>query len=135
MALGAVAGVAATFVMQGMLAASKKWLPESRPPIKKDPGEFMSEKIPLPPDAFRLGYGTAAGVLYAALRPRGAMPLLDGALLGIGVWAAGYLGWLPATDLMPPVTEHTPQQIAVPIVQHAIFGVAVATAYDGLTRL
>ena len=142
MALGAVAGVAATFVMQGMLAASKKWLPESKPPIKKDPGEFMVEKVPLPEPvkpwaakSLHLGYGTAAGVLYAALRPRGAMPLLDGALLGIGVWAAGYLGWLPATGLMPPLTEQTPQQIAVPIVQHAIFGVAVATAYDGLTRL
>jgi len=130
-----VAGAGATFVLQGMMMASKTWLPESRPPMKKDPGEFMSEKIPLPPDALRLGYGTTAGVLYATLRPRGAMPLLDGALLGIGVWAAGYLGWLPAMGLMPPITKQTPQQIAVPLVQHAIFGVAVATAYDGLTRL
>jgi hypothetical protein len=142
MALGAVAGVAATFVMQGMMMASKKWLPESRPPMKKDPGEFMAGKLPLPESAkpwaansLRLGYGMTSGVLYAALRPRGAMPLFDGALLGIGVWAAGYLGWLPAADLMPPVTEQTPQQIAVPIVQHAIFGVAVATAYDGLMRI
>ncbi len=142
LALGAVAGVAATFVMQGMMMASKKVLPESRPPMKKDPGEFMIEKVPLPKslkplgaNALRLGYGMTSGVIYAALRPRRSMPLFDGTLLGVGVWAAGYLGWLPAADLMPPITEHEPLQIIVPIVQHAIFGVAVAAAYDGLMRV
>ena len=142
LALGAVAGVAATFVMQGMMMASGKFLPESRPPMKKDPGEFMIEKVPLPEslkpwgaNALRLGYGMTSGVIYGALRPRRGSPLFDGALLGVGVWAAGYLGWLPAADLMPPITEHEPKQIAVPLVQHAIFGVAVAAAYDGLMRV
>ena len=141
LALGAVAGAAATFVMQGMMMASGKLLPESRPPIKKDPGEFMIDKVPLPESvrplaakSLHLGYGMTSGVLYGAVRSGPGAPLLEGALLGLGVWAAGYLGWLPATDLMPPINEHEPQQIIVPIVQHAIFGVAVATAYDGLMR-
>ena len=142
LALGAVAGAAGTMVMQGMMEASGKYLPESKPPIKKDPGEFMVEKVPLP-EAIRpwaakslhLGYGMTSGMIYGALRARRGSPVFDGALLGIGVWAAGYLGWLPATDLMPPIHKHEPQQIAVPIVQHALFGVAVAAAYDGLMRV
>ncbi|HEV2720276.1 MAG TPA: hypothetical protein VG323_09690 [Thermoanaerobaculia bacterium] len=142
LALGAVAGAAATFVMQGMMMASKKYLPESKPPMKKDPGEFMVEKVGLPDslkplgaNTLRLGYGMTSGAIYAALRPRRSMPLFDGALLGLGVWAVGYLGWLPATELTEHISEHEPKQIIVPIVQHAIFGVAVAAAYDGLMRV
>ena len=142
LALGAVAGVAATFVMQGMMTASGKLIPGSRPPIKQDPGEFMAGKVPLPEavrpwaaKSLQLGYGMTPGVLYGALRARHRSPVFDGALLGIGVWAVGYLGWLPATDLMPPITEHEPKQIVVPLVQHALFGVAVAAAYDGLMRV
>jgi hypothetical protein len=143
-ALGAVAGVAGTMVMQAMMMTSGKFLPESKPPIKQDPGKFMLDKVPIDvPEAVRplaekslhLGYGMTSGAIYGALRARRGSAVFDGALLGIGVWAAGYLGWLPAADLMPPVTKQTPQQIAVPIVQHAIFGVAVATAYDGLMRV
>jgi hypothetical protein len=41
-------------------------------------------------------------------RPRGGSALLDGALLDIASWAAGYLGWLPALGLMPPVWRQDP---------------------------
>ena len=41
---GAAAGLAGTLVIQGLLAASQKWVPQSLPPIKQDPGEFMIEK-------------------------------------------------------------------------------------------
>src|ERR1051325_4161512 len=130
-ALGAVAGAGATFLMQGMMMGSGKLIPRSRPPIKQAPGEFMVEKAHLPEaipkpvaKSLHLGYGTTSGMLYAAMRPRGGSALLDGTLLGLGVWAAGYLGWLPAAGLMPPITEHEPKQIVVPIVQHALFGVA-----------
>jgi hypothetical protein len=143
-ALGAVAGVAGTMVMQAMMMTSGKFLPESKPPIKQDPGKFMLDKVPIDlPESVRplaekslhLGYGMTSGAIYGALRARRGSAVFDGALLGIGVWAAGYLGWLPATGLMPPVHQHEPQQIAVPIVQHALFGVAVAAAYDGLMRI
>jgi len=143
-ALGAVAGAAGTMLMQAMMMTSGKYLPRSKPPIKQDPGKFMLDQVPVElPDSVRpwaekslhLGYGMTSGAIYGALRARRGSFVFDGALLGIGVWAAGYLGWLPAADLMPPITEHEPQQIAVPIVQHAIFGMAVAAAYDGLMRI
>jgi hypothetical protein len=147
MALGAAAGMAATFVLQGMLAASKKLLPESVPPIKGDPGKFMlrkaesllsEERREQIPDlarqaaiqSLRMGYGMSSGALYGTLRSRGGNALLDGTLLGVGVWVAGYLGWLPATGLMPPISEQNSQQIAVPLIEHALFGIALVTAYD-----
>lgn len=146
LALGAAAGLAGTVVMQGMMKASGKLLPDAKPPVKQDPAEFMVNKakqyVPVPDKvapaaakSLQLGYGTTSGLLYATLRPRGGSAFLDGSLLGLGVWAAGYLGWLPATDLMPPITEHQPQQIVVPIVQHALFGVAVSAIYDALLRM
>ena len=43
--IGAAAGLAQTLVIQAFLAASQKWAPQSWPPIKQDPGEFMIEKV------------------------------------------------------------------------------------------
>jgi hypothetical protein len=151
MGRGAAAGVVATFFMQAMLETSGKVMPESQPPINTDPGEFMvrraksmlseraQQRIPdsvhdAAAKSLHMGYGMTAGMLYALARPRPRWRALEGALLGIGVWAAGYLGWLPAADLMPPVTEQTAKQVTVPIVQHALFGVAVATLFDALVR-
>ncbi|HJW95763.1 MAG TPA: hypothetical protein VJ901_19285 [Thermoanaerobaculia bacterium] len=131
-ALGAAAGIAATFIMQGLLEQGQKHLPEGTPPIKKDPGEFMIEKLkPLAAKSMHLGYGMTAGMLYGLL-PHSRWRTLEGVALGLGVWAAGYLGWLPATKLMPPLTEQTPAQITVPVVQHALFGVAVAKAFEAM---
>ena len=144
-ALGAAAGAGATFVLQGIMKASAKMIPEGKAPIRKDPGEFMTE-IALPPGtpdslqraaakSLHLGYGMTSGAIYAAIRPRGGAIFLEGSLLGLGVCAAGYLGWLPATDLMPPVSKQSPKQIVMPIVHHALFGIAVATAYDAMVRV
>ena len=144
--LGAAAGAAATLLLQQVMAATAKAIPNSKPPMRQDPGEFMigkvTEHVQLPEKleaaavkALALGYGMTSGALYGAMRNRAGSLFLDGALLGISVWAAGYLGWLPATKLMPPVIEHSPRQIVTPIVNHVVFGLAVATAFDGLMRV
>src|SRR5437763_9868690 len=146
-ALGTACGAGATFLMQGMMQMSGKLIPDSSPPIQEDPGEFMLRKAKkaLPPSTreqippalekaaakmLHMGYGMTSGAIYGLLAPRRGNAALNGALLGLGVWAAGYLGWLPATDLMPPLTEHEPKQIAVPIVEHALFGIAVVAAFE-----
>jgi len=143
LALGAAAGAVATFVMQGMLEQGQKHIPEGTPPIRKDPGEFMLDKAKavLPPmpkkveaaaaKSLHLGYGVTAGLIWSLL-PHSRWNAAEGAVLGLGVWAAGYLGWLPALDLMPPISDQTKTQIAVPVVEHALFGVAVAKAFEAL---
>ena len=151
-ALGAAAGVAATFLLQGIRTSEQKLLPETMPPIREDPGEFMVEQAEeLLPEETReqvptavetvaakslaLGYGMTAGAIYGALRQRPGNLLVDGTALGLGVWAVGYLGWLPALRLMPPVQQQETEQVAGPIVQHIIFGIATVAAYQWLHDL
>lgn len=144
-AIGAAAGIGATLLMQAMMKASPKVVPGGEPPLREDAGEFMIGKVvgdlPIPPlvrktaaKSLHLGYGTTPAVLYALIRHRDGSAIVDGTLLGLGVWAAGYLGWLPAAGLIPPMREQPPRQIAVPIVRHALFGIAVVAAYRAMTR-
>jgi hypothetical protein len=116
---GAAAGTDWTALIQGLMAASQKWAPQSLPPIKQDPGEFMvekaeeqlpaglREKIPEPLEkaaakSLAFGYGTTFGALYATSRPETKSLLWEGSALGLAAWGVGYLGWLPASGLMPP---------------------------------
>jgi hypothetical protein len=150
--VGALAGLAGTFVIQGLLAGGQKWAPQSLPPLKRDPGEFMIEKAEnLLPEKVRgkiptelekaaakslaLGYGATFGALYAGSRPETRNPLLEGTVLGLVAWGAGYVGWLPRAGLMPPLAEQKPEQIAGPIISHILFGIATVGLYRFLRRL
>lgn len=82
-----------------------------------------------------MGYGSTPGALYAALRPITGNSLLEGAALGLGVWAAGYLGWLPALGITPPVTEQRAEQITASLLQHALYGIVTVAAYRRLRDL
>jgi hypothetical protein len=147
---GAAAGLAGTFVLQGLLAGSQRWAPETLPPLRRDPAEFMVEqaesalpatrRAQVPPQGkaaaekgLQIGYGVTFGVLYG-LTAGEQSPLLTGALLGLAAWAVGYLGWLPATGLMPPVHRQEPAQVAGPIATHLGYGIATASAYQWLSR-
>lgn len=153
LALGAAAGMVGTTAIFAALTANKKLLPETEPPMKQDPGEFMVEtaedatltkkerqEIPkiaktIAANATHFGYGASGGVLYALLRPKTENLLLEGAALGTAIWAIGYLGWLPAVGLMPPVAEQNPMQIFSPVWQHALYGIVTVAAYRGLQNL
>ncbi len=84
------------------------------------------------------GYGMTFGLLYALPRGRKAGSttrlLSEGAGLGIASWAIGFLGWLPATKLMPPVWKQQPKQVVPSILSHILFGVAVAGAFHALAK-
>jgi hypothetical protein len=80
-----------------------------------------------------IGYGVAFGALYAALCRCPGKALLGGPALGLGAWAAGYLGWLPALGLTPPVRKQTFPQIAGPVVDHLAYGIVTAATYDWLS--
>lgn len=149
--LGAAAGLVGTAVLQGLLAANQKYAPRTMPPMRGDPGRFMvehaeellpegwSERVPEGAEravssGLGLGYGMTFGALSAAAGSgvgtgRGSV-VARGTALGLAAWAAGYLGWLPATGLMPPVWKQRPAQVAGPIVGHALFGIVTVAAYD-----
>jgi len=146
LALGAAAGLAGTALIRGMMAGTKRWLPQTLPPVREDPGHFMvkqaervlpshvQDRIPeraeeIAAQALAFGYGLTFGSLYAATRPRGGNVWLEGTALGVATWAAGYLGWLPAAGLTPPVWKHEAKQVAPNILSHVVFGVATVAAF------
>lgn len=152
---GSVAGLAGSVLIQGMQAAGLKWMPQEMPPVRQHPGEFMVEKaeqvieesgakaaravekIPAGVEkataqALGLGYGLTFALVYAAARPNVRHLFIEGSALGVATWAAGYLGWLPATKLMPPVTKQKPGQVIGAIASHIAFGVATAAIYREL---
>jgi uncharacterized membrane protein YagU involved in acid resistance len=151
LALGASAGLVATLFIKGGMVVSKRWVPQLLPPVKKDPGEYLVEKLEqalpasinrkVPPkaesvlaQAFGLGYGVTFGSLYAALQHAPRRPVLDGTLLGFVTWAAGYLGWLPATGLMPPVWKQSTKQVFPNVLSHAVFGIITSAMFCELKK-
>lgn len=147
-ALGAAAGVAGTLVIRAVMAANKKLAPQTMQPLEEDPGQHViqslegmlpqeiRDKIPKSLEAvgkhfLSFGYGSTGAALYTAMRSDPSL-LLDGAVLGAALWAAGYAGWLPAMGLTPQVRKNQPAQIASSIFQHIAYGVATVGAYRKL---
>ena len=149
---GLAAGVAGTLAIQQTMKAGARWLPATQAPLRGDAGRYavrqVEKRLPGPvqervPERARelgalsahLAYGASAGAFYALLRPRGGNVLRDGVVLGLAVWAAGYLGWLPRAGLLPPVSQHTAPQLLGELGHHAMYGIATAAAFTGVARL
>lgn len=84
--------------------------------------------------AGHFAYGAACGAIYAAManrRRRSTVASAErGMLFGVGVWAASYLGWLPAARILPPATDAPARRNALMIVAHLIWGAATALLAD-----
>ena len=147
-AFGAAAGVVGTLVIRAARSANDKFFPNASTPMKQDPAATVIQKIEsvlpqeikdkLPASVEQMsekflsfGYGGTGAALYTAIRSEPNV-LIDGAALGTAVWAAGYLGWLPAIGLMPAVQHQKPQQVVSSVLQHMLFGVATVSAYRKL---
>jgi len=146
--IGAASGVAGTVAIWLAQTATRRYLPQASEPMRLDPGEYIVHKAHrmAPPSTWKymphtaekaaatslsFVYGGLFGALYGLVRPLvGGSAALNGLMLGIICWAAGYLGWLPATGLMPPIWKQKPAQVAGPVAQHAIYGIAAAAAHD-----
>src|SRR4051812_31695759 len=99
-AMGAAAGIVGTLLIHGLMTGQQKYLPETSPPMRGDPGEFMlkqakrampdriAEHVPKSVEkasakALQFGYGATFGAAYGAIRGAhaGSM-LLDGSVVG-----------------------------------------------------
>lgn len=133
---GALAGCAATVPMTLVMTALFKRLPPEEQ-YALPPGEItakLTEEAGLEDhvdksthDALTLlshfGYGAAAGAVYAPLANRLPLPpLLGGAVFGLALWAASYLGWLPAAGILRPADEHPARRNALMIAAHLVWG-------------
>ncbi|GHG53987.1 hypothetical protein GCM10012320_25110 [Sinomonas cellulolyticus] len=69
-----------------------------------------------------LSYGMSGGAIYACLMPARLRGPGTGTLFGAMVWLAGYEGWLPALDVLPPAHEDRPGRAGSVFVAHLVYG-------------
>lgn len=71
-------------------------------------------------------YGAATGALFGLLPPRGPGRTIGaGTLFGLGVWAASYLGWLPAAGLRQPIKYDPVARTGLMVGGHLVWGLAL----------
>lgn len=140
---GAVAGMAGGAVMAiTMKAEQKAILPEgtrTEPPSRKLVEAEAEEHGVEISQANASAAGVAAHMLYSALvgaafglveRRRRRPSLLDGLVLGGLVYATNFPSWglLPKQGALPPPTEQSIEEAAIPVGAHAAFGLTTAAA-------
>ncbi|MDP2358896.1 MAG: hypothetical protein Q8M31_22955 [Beijerinckiaceae bacterium] len=74
--------------------------------------------------AAHFGYGAAAGAILGVLAPR--PTLVQGAGFGLAIWAGSYFGWIPATGLLKPASDHPRARNSLMLAAHAVWGCSLA---------
>lgn len=135
--LGALSGVVATLPMTATMSRLHHRLPRSeRYPL---PPRELSEDLPstgvdtgTATLVYHFLYGAVAGALFGAFSPgRG---LASASAYGVVVWAASYLGWIPASRRLKPATLHPAQRNGLMLAAHLVWGGALAIALSELER-
>jgi uncharacterized membrane protein YagU involved in acid resistance len=86
--------------------------------------------------AAHFGYGTGAGALFGLFAPRNTREAVSaGVGYGLLVWAASYLGLMPALDLHPSATRESPGRNAMMIAAHVAWGAALGAGAGALHRV
>jgi uncharacterized membrane protein YagU involved in acid resistance len=82
-----------------------------------------------------VGYGAATGALYGLLTHRtGHAGAATGAAFGAVVWAASYLGWMPALGIVPAATREPAARNATMIASHLVWGATLGLVTRLLQR-
>lgn len=140
LARGAAAGLVATCTMSAVLVVARAtgWLGE--PPPRKLTRRVLDrigirargKKLDVATLVAHAGYGVGTGILYAMIPGRRA-PVMRGTAFGLGVWAASYMGWIPAVGLMARPKNDRPGRPTSMILAHLVFG-ATLGAVDRAVR-
>ena len=145
---GAIAGTAATLPMSAVMVALRQAAPsaqrQSLPPkqitleLARRAGiarKLDGAERDAASTVMHFGYGGAVGALYPYASQRLPGPtLLRGALFGLAVWAASYLGWLPAEGILRPATREPAGRNTMMIGAHLVWGAATAVVSERLLR-
>jgi hypothetical protein len=113
--IGGIAGLVGTLAMTSAMARGHRRLPEEEryPLTPREIVDSTAERVGVRLEneaakdatiAAHFAYGAACGALIAAVDPRASEA--KGAVAGIGVWLASYLGWIPGVGILRPATEH-----------------------------
>jgi hypothetical protein len=78
-------------------------------------------------------YGTAARAMYATLARHYKLPPLSGGVgFGLALWAASYLGWLPAAGILQSASKHPPHRTGLMLTAHGVWGATLGILFDQL---
>ena len=143
--IGALGGIAGTVAMTVAMRSLHRRLPAAeRSPL---PPREIIESMAMPAQAHRradetelqdatlaahFAYGAATGALYGLLRPGDGVAA--GAGYGLLVWAASYLGWIPALAVLAPATRHPARRNRLMLAAHLVWGAATALTMRELER-
>jgi uncharacterized membrane protein YagU involved in acid resistance len=136
---GAVAGLIATVPMTVTMLLIQRMLPRRqrstlepkrisddmlrKTGVEDEISESAKEKFSM---AAHFGYGATTGMLYAIIeRLLAGRPPLRGPLYGLAVWAASYVGWLPAARTLPPPHRRPAGRNLLLIVAHLVWGIVL----------
>jgi len=110
----------------------------------------LHERYPLPPREISeelppLGVSTGAATLFyhflyggAAGAPFGCLfgrrdPAI-GSVFGVAVWAASYLGWIPAARMLRFGTHHPARRNGLMLISHLVWGASLVAGLEQLER-
>jgi hypothetical protein len=95
---------------------------------------FTRKDVPLLTNAMHWLYGVSWGALYGLVAgARQPDPVGGGVAFGTGVWGASYAELVPL-GLYEPPWKYPPQELAIDLSYHVVYGLAVAGAYSLLER-
>lgn len=81
------------------------------------------------------GMGAVSGAFYAPLSVLRQVPTAaKGAVFGLSVWGANYMGILPAAEILPPATRHPMRRNALMIAAHLVWGSVLAVMADAVNQ-
>src|SRR3954466_3739174 len=111
LAIGALAGFVGTMAMTMAMRRLHRRLPAKEryplPPREIVDAGAKQAGVPLPSEAAKdvaaiahFAYGAATGAILAAMNPDPKKK--TGAIYGVAVWLASYMGWIPAVGLLKP---------------------------------
>jgi uncharacterized membrane protein YagU involved in acid resistance len=96
------------------------------------PNAVTKKDVPRVTNLMHWGYGTAWGIVYALAAHRSRPHSLTGAaVLGTTLWAAAYAELAPLGIYEPP-WKHPPQELALDLSYHLVYGAGVAAAWAAL---
>jgi uncharacterized membrane protein YagU involved in acid resistance len=154
---GVLSGLAATIPMTALMEALHRQLPQREryplPPreitqrlsrragVSHEMDEPQHQTLAI---VSHFAYGAATGGLYAILAdllrpavqdtplPPPARGAAQGMAYGLLVWAASYLGLLPALGILAPATKHPPRRNALMIAAHLVWGATLGALVETL---
>jgi hypothetical protein len=134
LAYGCLAGLAASVPMTATMERLQRRLPQPDR-FELPPAELTSEAGlphgPAPTLVAHFLYGGLMGALFGLQERRSAVA---GASFGVGVWAASYLGWIPAAGLLAPATRHPLRRTALMLIAHVVWGASLAASLREIER-